>query len=228
MREKIFLKAILISFFIHIFGISLFSIFLPLPLKRRKPLEVSLYPFQSKKISQNINISKKIKENIGNQKVPFIENIPPIKISTKDIIGEKGYVSKVNFKLNIEEVKFEPSLPVVNFSEIQQEFREELIEGPAGKRKIIYKEKIEYPLWAQKKGMEGKVKIKFWVSPEGKIYNTEIFSSSGYPEIDLYAEENFKKWVFEKVESEKNVWGIITITFKLRVPDSAKNDKNTY
>ncbi len=217
-KNIIFFRAIFISLFIHILGISLFSIFLPLPLKQRKPIEIIFYPaIETKKISENINlISRKIKENIGTEKTLIQQNIPPINISTEDIIGEKEYLSKTDVRIDIVDVRFEPTLPFLPFSKIQEGFKDEFIEGPAGKRKIIYKEKIEYPLWAQKKGIEGKIKIKFWVSPEGKIFNTEIFSSSGYPEIDLYAEENFKKWVFESADTDKNVWGIITIVFKLK------------
>ena len=162
-------------------------------------------------------VSKKIEENIGALKVKTEEEVPLIKITSKEIIGEKEYITPVKLNLDIEKTDFEInslSVPVLNFSE--DITSEELIEGPAGTRKIIYKEKIDYPLWAQEKGIEGKVKIKFWVNPEGKIYNTEILLSSGYPEIDFYAERKFKKWLFEPVSSEKDVWGIITLIFKLK------------
>lgn len=217
MKDRTFLKAILFSLFIHILGISLFSIFLPMPLKKRKPIEMIPYPIETKKISEKI-VFKEAKEYIGTEKIRMPQNFTPVSISNRDILGEKEYVSKVNFRMDIETSKFEMSLPKIPLTEVYGEIKkeEELIEGPAGSRKIVYKEKIEYPFWAQKRGIEGKVKIKFWVNPEGKIINTEIFSSSGYPEIDLYAEENFKKWLFDTAKSDKNVWGIITIVFKLK------------
>ncbi|MCM8818193.1 MAG: energy transducer TonB [Candidatus Omnitrophica bacterium] len=216
MKDRTFLKSILFSILIHIIGISLFSISLPLPLKKRKPVEIIQYPSFTKKTSEKV-VLKEI-ESIGTENVRVFQNVVPVNISNRDIIGEKEYVSKVNFKIDIEPTKFEISLPEIPLTQVYAEIKreEEIIEGPAGSRKIVYKEKIEYPFWAQKKGIEGKVKIKFWVNPEGKIIDTEIFSSSGYPEIDLYAEENFKKWVFDIAKSDKNVWGIITIIFKLK------------
>ncbi|MCM8772677.1 MAG: energy transducer TonB [Candidatus Omnitrophica bacterium] len=215
MKRKLFLKAIFFSFLLHITGISLFSILLPLPLKKRKMLEVFLYTNEGvKKEYPKKTVLKEIKENLGTEKVESKKVIFPLNISTRDLIGEKEYVSKVDFKIDFEEINFNIVLP--DLSEFKENLEEELIEGPAGERKIIYKEKIEYPIWAQKKGMEGKVRIKFWINPDGKIIETEIISSSGFPEIDIYAEGKFRKWIFNTVKSNKNVWGIITFNFKLK------------
>ncbi|HOM25935.1 MAG TPA: energy transducer TonB [bacterium] len=222
--NSIFLKAIFISFSIHILGLSLFSIVLPGPLKKIKPIEVVIYPsLETRQIRENINfVSKKIEENIGSQKIKTEEEVPSMNIkniTSKDIVGEKEYITPVKLDLDVEKAEYKISslsLPVPVLNLPQNNPSEDLIEGPAGSRKIIYREKIDYPLWAQQKGIEGKVKIKFWVNPEGKIFNTEISLSSGNPEIDFYAERKFKKWLFESVESEKDVWGIITLVFKLK------------
>ena len=229
MKNNIFVKSLLISFSIHLSGIFLFSIFLPVPQKRSRPIEVIFYnKLETKKkgIEENL-IVKKVEENIGKEKVSNINELKSENISTKDIVGEeKKEATSANLSLDIEKFEFKINLPALDTTE--QNITEEkkstgekrtegpIIEGPVGKRKIIYKEKIEYPLWAQKKGIEGEVKIKFWVNPEGKISDTEIFISSGFPEIDLYAEENFKKWIFEPAMSDKDVWGIITFIFKLK------------
>jgi len=230
MKNNIFIKSLLISFLIHLFGISFFSIFLPVPPKRNRPIEVLIYnklETKKKDIEENL-IVKKVEENIGKEKVSNINELKSENISTRDIIGEeKKEATSTNLNLDIEKFEFK-----INFHPLdtpkEQNITEEkkstgekgtegpIIEGPVGTRKIIYKEKIEYPLWAQKKGVEGKVKIKFWVNPEGKISDTEIFISSGFPEIDLYAEENFKKWIFEPATTDKDVWGIITFIFKLK------------
>lgn len=216
MKSNTFIKSIFISFLLHILGLSLFSIFLPLPLKKRVPIEVIIYPeLKTEKLSERkVLISKEVENKIGTYKIKPLKEIKDEKISPTELIGEKKYKSHVNISLDFEKFDFKvPSLPQLN---LKEEDKGEIIEGPAGKRKLIYKEKIEYPIWAQKEGLEGKVKIKFWVNPEGKIFNTEIYSSSGYPEIDFYAEENFKKWIFEPVNTDKDVWGIITIVFKLK------------
>ncbi|MGB9677978.1 MAG: energy transducer TonB [Candidatus Ratteibacteria bacterium] len=218
-KESLFLKAIFISLFIHFLGLSLFSIILPSPLKKIKPIEVIISPsLETKQIKESVNfVSKKIQENIGKEKIKIEEKVSSTNIAMKEVIGEKEYVTPVRLNLDIEKAEFEInslSLPVLNLPEDNSS--DEVIEGPIGTRKIIYREKIDYPIWAQQKGMEGKVKIKFWVNPEGKIFNTEIFLSSGNPEIDFYAERKLKKWLFEPVKSEKDVWGIITLNFKLK------------
>jgi len=220
MKTNLFLKAFFISLFIHIIGLSLFSVILPSPLKKTKPIEIIIFPsLEAKKTMESIKfVSKKIEENIGVLKVKTEEEVPSMKITSKEVFEGNEYITPVKLNLDIEKkADFEInslSIPVLNLPETTTSG--ELIEGPAGTRKIIYKEKIDYPLWAQEKGIEGKVKIKFWVNPEGKIYNTEISLSSGNPEIDFYAERKFKKWLFEPVNSEKDVWGIITLNFKLK------------
>jgi len=221
MKNNLFIKSLLISFSIHLSGIFLFSIFLPLPPKKEKPIEVIIYnklETRKKEIKKNL-IVKKIEKNIGKEKITPLNEVESEKLSLKDIIGEeKEHKTKANLDLDIEKYEFKIELPPPEiFEEKKEETGENpVIEGPVGKRKIIYKEKIEYPLWAQKKGVEGKVKIKFWVNPEGKIFDTEVYTSSGFPEIDFYAEENFKKWIFEPAITDKDVWGIITFIFKLK------------
>lgn len=216
----IFLKAILASLFFHICGLSIFSIIVPFPLKRVKPIDVILYSSsETKKIQKkDILISKKITENIGMQKIQPVQEIVSLNITSKEAISQEKYITPVKLDLDIEktqEAEIESiALPILNI--VKEESLNEFIEGPAGTRKILYKEKIDYPLSAQKKGIEGKVKIKFWVNPDGKISNTEIIFSSGSPEIDFYAERKFKNWLFESVQTEKEVWGIITLIFKLK------------
>ncbi|MCM8785154.1 MAG: TonB family protein [Candidatus Omnitrophica bacterium] len=216
----IFLRAILVSLFFHLFGLSIFSIILPLPLKRTKPIEIIIYPSSETKSPEkrNILISKKVREYIGMEKVKPEEDFVSLNISSKEAIDEKEYITPVKLDIDIEKLEEKEinisSFPVLNV--VQESPSEVSIEGPAGTRKILYKEKIDYPLSAQKKGMEGKVKIKFWVNPEGKVSNTEIIFSSGSPEIDFYAEARFKNWLFEPVKTEKDVWGIITLIFKLK------------
>jgi len=229
MGKNIFVKSLLISFFIHLCGTFLFSIFLPGLPKRNKPIEVFLYnKLETKKMDvEEKLLIKKIEKNIGEKKITSLNEARSKNISKKNVIGEdREDKAKTNLDLDIEKYQSKtqlanpPSSPIYETLTDQviegQSVENAIIEGPVGKRKIIYKEKIEYPLWAQKMGIEGKVKIKFWVNPEGKISDTEIYTSSGFLEIDLYAEENFKKWMFEPTAIDEDVWGIITIVFKLR------------
>ncbi|MCS7181435.1 MAG: energy transducer TonB [bacterium] len=217
--NSIFLKALLISFFIHIIGLSLFSIMVPLPLKKKNIIEVLILPsFQiDKSTPKNRFVLKKIEESIGTQKIEPLKELPIRNIVSEEFRGGEEIISKTKIDLDIEKEEIEPEMveqPILSIP--MEKISDEIIEGPIGTRKIIYKEKIEYPLWAQKKGIEGKIKIKFWVTPDGKVYNSEIFLSSGYPEIDIFAESKFKKWLFEPIKTDKEVWGIITFNFKLK------------
>ncbi|MCM8810045.1 MAG: energy transducer TonB, partial [Candidatus Omnitrophica bacterium] len=139
-------------------------------------------------------------------------------ITSKEAVSQEQYITPIKLELDIEKVeKFEiNTLPIPILDIGQGSSSEVTIEGPAGTRKILYKEKIDYPLLAQKKGIEGKVKIKFWVNPDGKVSNTEIIFSSGNPDIDFYAETKFRNWLFEPAKTDKDVWGIITLIFKLK------------
>jgi len=221
MKNNIFIKSLLISFSIHLFGVSLFSIFLPPLPKKNKPIEVLIYNnlgTKSKDIEKNL-IVKKIEKDLGKEKITTLNKAKSENIAPEITIGEeRKYEVQAKLDLDIEKYEFKINLPPSSTSEEQKRKEDEtlIIDGPIGERKIIYKEKIEYPLWAQKKGIEGKVKIKFWVNPEGKIFSTEIYTSSGFPEIDFYAEENFQKWLFEPIITDKEVWGIITFIFKLK------------
>lgn len=219
MEKNLLSKTLLLSFFIHIIGISIFSIIFPLPSKKYKPVEVTFYPpsYRKDEISKKI-VVKKIEEKKGNIQIKEETKVDITRVLKETILGSEEKIKR-NFILDIpsEDIKiaFEKisSIPSLKIEKITDE--EELIEGPAGRRKIIYKEKIDYPLWAQKIGIEGKVKIKFWINPEGKIIETEILQSSGYPELDLYSIEKFKNWLFETAETKENTWGMITFFFKL-------------
>ncbi len=88
--------------------------------------------------------------------------------------------------------------------------------GPVARREVIRRVYPEYPQWAQEQGIEGSLKLRFWVSPQGIIERVELESTSGYPEMDSRAIEAMKKWLFEPEDSEELQWGTITIRYSLR------------
>lgn len=94
-----------------------------------------------------------------------------------------------------------------------------LISGPVTRRKLIRKVFPKYPVWAEEKGVEGEVDLKFWVSPEGMVSSVELIKTSGYPDLDSRAMEALKKYLFSplgKDEEQKDQWGTITIKYTLR------------
>ncbi|HNS32677.1 MAG TPA: energy transducer TonB [bacterium] len=224
-KERILLKTLIASSFIHIAGISLFGIVLPQSYTERKPIEVSLLP------------SYTAPEDIKLAKIEIIPDIPQVgtsyeklamsmekttvKFSTEKFTGSSEYLPIASISPRFEFPERSVSFPAV----AEPVYEEQLtagrmetleIEGLAGNRQLVYRKPIDYPVWAQRQGMEGNIKIRFNVNYEGKITSTAINYSSGYPELDIYAEENFRKWLFESAKTDKEIWGVITFRFRLK------------
>ncbi|MCM8817067.1 MAG: TonB family protein [Candidatus Omnitrophica bacterium] len=90
------------------------------------------------------------------------------------------------------------------------------ISGPGGARPIISKFIPDYPLWAEKQGIEANIKIKIWINKEGFVSSTEIAETSGYRKLDLLAEQAIKKWRFASIDKDIDVWAIVTFKFRLK------------
>ena len=92
------------------------------------------------------------------------------------------------------------------------------IGGPVATRGILYLEYPIYPEWAEKKGIESRVKLKFWVSPDGDI-DEVIIEQKGYLQMDNLAVQALKRWRFEPLSSsvrQARQWGTIEMIFKLQ------------
>jgi len=92
------------------------------------------------------------------------------------------------------------------------------IKGPLAQRGIIYTKLPKYPLWAQKKGIETEIRIKFWVSVEGYVKDTQVLETSGYYKLDKLAIDTIKEWKFEQLDPrlpQIDQWGEITVFFIL-------------
>ena len=66
-------------------------------------------------------------------------------------------------------------------------------------RKVLWCEKPVYPEWAERQGVTGKVKLKFWILPGGKVCDVEILRSSAWLELDECAIEALRKWRFTSI-----------------------------
>ncbi len=87
-------------------------------------------------------------------------------------------------------------------------------EGPITGRRIERWIQPDYPEWAEKKGIEGEVKLKCWVLPSGEVSEVEVWRTSGWSELDKCASEALKKWKFESIEGKEIQWGIVTFCFE--------------
>ena len=94
-----------------------------------------------------------------------------------------------------------------------------VISGPVARRKLIREIYPKYPVWAEEKGTEGEVKLKFWVSPEGIVSSVELEKTSGYPDLDSRGIAALRKYLFSPLgreEEQKNQWGTIVIKYTLK------------
>lgn len=94
-----------------------------------------------------------------------------------------------------------------------------VISGPVSRRKVLNRVYPEYPAWAEEKGIEGEVHLKFWVRPDGKVESVEIEKTSGYPDFDSRALRAVNQYRFSSLssqEEQKTQWGTIVIKYTLR------------
>jgi len=90
------------------------------------------------------------------------------------------------------------------------------IRGPIKERELERPlEKPDYPEWAQKQGIEGKVEVKCWVLPSGVVRNVETVLSSGWLELDECACQALIRAKFSPIKEEEIQWGIVTFEFEL-------------
>jgi len=198
-ENRLLLKTFLISLSIHVGSISLFSLALP-QAGIQKPIEVSiLSPSDAPEETASAAAPAKIaKAPAPGGKITLPETKENIKVSAEKLPGTPTQIlaPQITKKLGLPDF----------FTDIE-------IEGPIGERTLVHRETLEYPDWMQKKGIEGDVTIKFWVDPSGKIAITSLVTSSGSTELDMYAQQVFKKWLFEPAATDQQTWGIITFHF---------------
>ncbi len=88
------------------------------------------------------------------------------------------------------------------------------ITGPAGGRKYLRTAEPEYPARAEARGVQGRVELKFWVTPAGEVSEVELHKTSGWPDYDNAASQALRQWRFEPIEEKERQWGIISFVFE--------------
>lgn len=97
------------------------------------------------------------------------------------------------------------------------------IEGPLGKRGLVYFEKPSYPQWARQAGIEAQVRFRFWVSSQGNVFRILALKKSAYPELESLARQALARWRFEPLPrgEEREEWGEVPFVWELRRSGSA-------
>ena len=72
-----------------------------------------------------------------------------------------------------------------------------------------------YPKAALRRGLQGALKLKILIGPEGTPLETQVLESSGHKILDDSALEAVNKWVFKK-QSEKSYYVVKTIVFQIK------------
>ncbi len=94
------------------------------------------------------------------------------------------------------------------------------LKGPAAERGIIFKPDFHaVPAGLYGDSEEYVVKLKFFVSGKGLVYDVAPVVSSGFPEIDMEATKFLKRWRFSPPAAEKKSepdWGIATVVIEAR------------
>ena len=94
------------------------------------------------------------------------------------------------------------------------------LEGPAAERGIIFKPDFPaVPAGLYGDSEEYVVKLKFFVSGKGLVYDVAPVVSSGFPEIDMEATKFLKRWRFSPFTAGKKSesdWGIVTVAIEAR------------
>lgn len=91
--------------------------------------------------------------------------------------------------------------------------------------KMVYMEKVVYPVDAKKDGIEGSVMIKAFVDINGDVTEAKVVKSSGVQSMDNSALESAKRSKFEPgIKDDKPVamWITYEIRFALDTKDAKK------
>ncbi len=128
------------------------------------------------------------------------------KILNKKLIKQKSkdykFSNEVSTQWNLEEKKLSDKKEL---NEIAQRVNitENIQWKYAIKRIIVYRPKIDYPLYYRQKGIQAKIRLFIKVDRSGNVVHVSVVNSSGYSKLDVIA----KRAVFKIIFSENNEQG---------------------
>jgi TonB family protein len=91
------------------------------------------------------------------------------------------------------------------------------ITGPLSSRKVTYKPKTPYPMWAQQRGLTATISVQIAVNPDGSVKeNVFVIRTSGFGSWDRLVIDSVRQWKFATISGSSIVQtGIITFNFVL-------------
>ena len=70
-------------------------------------------------------------------------------------------------------------------------------------RKILKKVPVEYPQLLKERGIQGDVRLKVFIKPDGSVKDTELLG--GNPILAQSAQKSVRQWKFSPLNSDSNV-----------------------
>ena len=148
-------------------------------------------------------------------------------VSDLDVLKEMEAKFSADAMVNVKQIPGKP------FDEIKVSYKTypSEIEGPVRFREVIYKPELPTRLrWDEGLGVDldrlgntFSIKLKFLVSPEGKVGSVERVSSSGHPTVDIIAMRYLKEWQFAPLKAggfKEEQWGTVRLNFSLNKADA--------
>ncbi|MFH1594330.1 MAG: energy transducer TonB [Candidatus Omnitrophota bacterium] len=110
---------------------------------------------------------------------------------------------------------FAEDIRIARFDELSEREEPASVQGPAKEREIIFKpDGPTVPRGLYSDVDTYTVRLKFFISNNGIVYDVEPVVSSGSPGIDLEALRFLKRWRFspDNLENkDKSAWGVVTV-----------------
>ena len=75
-----------------------------------------------------------------------------------------------------------------------------------------------YPQASMRRGEQGRVMLRVFVTAEGRVERVEIITSSGYPRLDHAAEDEVLRWKFTPArQGDKPVAASVSVPIDFRI-----------
>ena len=225
-KNKSFTIAFSISALWHIFWMSALNIAMPGNLQLVKTSGVSFLGPILDKTAFDVILKDRPKFIDTIYKIPQIplDGLISLELPAIQQKFESGIISiptrdrfEISLRGLVANVKKIPSYHDDTFQRTSQPIYADRVQGPASVRVLLYKpEPPRLPNILDVTDKKFTMKLKFYISADGKVERVQPVSSSGYPDVDLLGVRYIKEWKFEpKRTSAEPEWGIIDLDLEM-------------
>lgn len=87
--------------------------------------------------------------------------------------------------------------------------------GQLATRGVVRRVLPDYPSWAERKWLEGDVRLRLWVNPQGEVIKVQAIGIPGTRGFEASARAALKQWRFSPIQGDEIQTGEITIYYRL-------------